>query len=49
LKLRDGPHSEERVEEAQVGVARERAQERVEDLGKRLGELPESPTHGWRD
>ena len=45
-ELRDGPHSEESVEEAQVGVARERAQERVEDLGKRLGEAPEFPTHG---
>ena len=44
--LRDGPHGEERVEEAQVGVARERAKERVEDLGKRLGEAPEDPTHG---
>ncbi len=32
-KLRDGPHGEESVEEAQVGVARDRAQERVEDLG----------------
>jgi hypothetical protein len=27
-------------------VARERAKERVEDLGKRLGEIPEFPTHG---
>ena len=45
-ELRDGPHSEVSVEEAQVGVARERAQERVEDLGKRLGEAPEFPTHG---
>jgi hypothetical protein len=45
-ELRDGPHSEESVEEAQVGVAWERAQERVEDLGKRLGEAPEFPTHG---
>jgi hypothetical protein len=45
-ELRDGPHSEESVEEAQVGVARERAQERVEDLGKRLGKAPEFPTHG---
>jgi hypothetical protein len=45
-ELRDGPHGEKSVEEAQVGVARERAQQRVEDLGKRLGELPESPTHG---
>ena len=45
-ELRDGPHSEESVEQAQVSVARDRAQERVEDLGKRLGEAPESPTHG---
>jgi hypothetical protein len=45
-ELRDGPHGEESIEEAQVGVARERAQERVEDLGKRLGEAPEFPTHG---
>jgi hypothetical protein len=45
-ELRDGPHGEESVEEAQVGVARERAKERVEDLGKRLGEAPEVPTHG---
>ncbi len=44
-ELRDGPHGEESIEEAQVGVARERAQERVEDLGKRLGEAPEFPTH----
>jgi hypothetical protein len=45
-ELRDGPHSEESVEQAQVSVARDRAQERVEDLGKRLCEAPESPTHG---
>ncbi len=45
-ELRDGSHSEESVEEAQVGVARDRVKERVEDLGKRLGEAPESPTHG---
>ena len=45
-ELRDGPYGEESVEEAQVGVARDRAQERVEDLGKRLGEAPEFPTHG---
>ena len=45
-ELRDGPHDEESVEEWQVGVAQERAQERVEDLGKRLGEAPEFPTHG---
>jgi hypothetical protein len=45
-ELREGPHGEERVEEAQVGAARERARERVEDLGKRLGKIPEFPTHG---
>ena len=45
-ELRDGPHGEESIEEAQVGVARERAQERLEDLGRRLGEAPEFPTHG---
>jgi hypothetical protein len=45
-ELRDGPHSEESLKEAQVGVARDRAKERVEDLGKRLGEASEFPTHG---
>jgi hypothetical protein len=45
-ELRDGPHSEESVEEAQIGMARERAQERAEDLGKRLGEAPGHPAHG---
>jgi hypothetical protein len=45
-ELRDGPHGEEGVEQAQVGAARERAQERAEDLGKRFEEAPESPTHG---
>jgi hypothetical protein len=45
-ELRNGPHAEERVEEAQVGAARERAQKRVEDLGKRLEEYPEVSTHG---
>jgi hypothetical protein len=44
--LRDGPHGEEGVEEWQVGLARERARKRVEQLGKRLEELPEHPTHG---
>ena len=44
-ELRDGPHGEESVEQAQVGVARERAQEREEDLGKRLEEASEFPTH----
>jgi len=45
-QLRDGPHGEEGVEETQVDAARERAKERIEDLGKRLGDAPESPTHG---
>ncbi len=45
-ELRNGPHGEESIEETQVGAARERAQKRVEDLGKRLGETPEVPTHG---
>ena len=44
--LRDGPHGEEGVEEWQVGLAQERAQERAEDLGGQLGEVPEHPTHG---
>ena len=37
-ELRDGPHGEEGVEEAQVDAARERAKERTEELGRRLGE-----------
>ncbi|HYP19607.1 MAG TPA: hypothetical protein VEY08_05985 [Chloroflexia bacterium] len=45
-ELRDGPHGDEGVEEWQVSLARERAQERVEQLGKRLEEAPEHPTHG---
>ena len=45
-ELRDGPHGEEGVEETQVDAARQRAKERVEDLGKRLDEPPEHPTHG---
>ncbi len=45
-ELRNGPHGEESIEETQVGAARERAQKRVEDLGKRLEEYPEVPTHG---
>ncbi len=45
-ELRDGPHGDEGVEEWQVGLARERARERVEQLGKRLEETPEHPTHG---
>jgi len=34
------------VEEWQLGMARERAQERAEDLGDHLEEPPEHPTHG---
>jgi hypothetical protein len=45
-ELRDGPHGEEGVEESQVETARERARERIEDLGKRFGDAAESPTHG---
>ena len=41
-QLRDGPHSEEGVEETQLDAARER----VEDLGKRLGDVPGHPAHG---
>jgi hypothetical protein len=41
-ELRDAPHDEESVEEWQVGMARERA----EDLGEHLDEPPEQPTHG---
>jgi hypothetical protein len=45
-KHRDGPLGEERVEETQVEVARERAEERAKVLGKRLGEALEFRTHG---
>ena len=45
-ELRDVPHDEESVEEWRVGMARERAQERAEDLGDHLEEPPEHPTHG---
>jgi hypothetical protein len=46
-ELRDGPHGDEGVEEWQVGIAQERAQERAEAFGGRLGEeVPEHPTHG---
>ena len=31
---------------AQVGAARDRAKERVEDLSKRLGEVPDLTSHG---
>ena len=44
--LRDGPHADEGVEEWQVGIARERARERAEDIGGPFGEAPEHPTHG---
>jgi hypothetical protein len=45
-ELRDAPHGEENVEEWQVSMARERAQERAEDLGDHLEEPQEHPTHG---
>jgi hypothetical protein len=45
-QLRDVPHDEESVEEWQVGMARERAEERAQDLGDHLDEPPEHPTHG---
>jgi hypothetical protein len=45
-ELRDVPRDEESVEEWQVGMARERAGERAEDLGDHLEEPPEHPTHG---
>jgi hypothetical protein len=44
--LRDVPHDEESIEEWRVGMARERAEERAEDLGDHLDEPPEHPTHG---
>jgi hypothetical protein len=46
LKLRDGSHGEEGVEQTQVDAARERAKERAEALGRRLGETPGHPAHG---
>jgi hypothetical protein len=45
-ELRDAPHGEESVEEWQVGMARERAQERAEALGDHLEEPSERPKHG---
>ena len=45
-ELRDVPHDEESVKEWQVGMARERAEERAEDLGDHLEEPPEHPRHG---
>jgi predicted component of type VI protein secretion system len=47
-ELKDAPHGEESVEEWQVSMARERAEERAEDLGDHLDEPPEHPTHGER-
>ena len=45
-ELRDASHDEESVKEWQLSMARERAQERAEDLGDHLEEPPEHPTHG---
>jgi hypothetical protein len=45
-ELRDVPHDEESVEEWRVGMARERAEERAQDLGDHLDEPPEHATHG---
>jgi len=45
-ELRDVPHDEESVEEWQVGMARDRAEERAEDLGDHLEEPSEHPRHG---
>ncbi len=44
--LRDGPHGEEGVEQWRGGMVRARARERAADLGGRLAEVPERPTHG---
>jgi hypothetical protein len=45
-ELRDVPHDEESVEEWRVGMARERAEERAQDLGDHLEEYPEHHAHG---
>ena len=45
-ELRDGPHAHEGVREWQVGIARERARERAEQLGKHLEGTPEHPRTG---
>jgi hypothetical protein len=45
-ELRDAPRDEESVEEWRVGLARERAEQRVKDLGDHLEEHPEHPAHG---
>jgi hypothetical protein len=42
-ELRDVPRDEESVEEWRVGMARERAEQRAEDLGDHLEERPEHP------
>lgn len=42
-ELRDVPRDEESVEEWRVGMARERAEQRAEDLGDHL---EEHPAHG---
>ena len=44
--LRDGPHAGEGVEAWQVGIAKERARERAENIGGRFEDVPEHPTHG---
>src|SRR5215208_8251027 len=45
-ELRDVPHDEESVEEWRLGMARERAEQRAEDLGDHLEEYPEHHAHG---
>jgi hypothetical protein len=45
-ELRDAPGGEGSVEEWRVGMARERAGERAEDLGDHLEEPQEHPRHG---
>jgi hypothetical protein len=45
-ELRDVPHDEESIEEWRAGMARERAEERAEDLGDHFEEHPEHPAHG---
>jgi hypothetical protein len=45
-ELRDAPHDEESIEEWRAGMARERAEERAEDLGDNFEEHPEHPAHG---
>jgi hypothetical protein len=45
-ELRDVARDEESVEEWQVNMARERAEERAEALGDHFDEPPQHPTHG---